>query len=73
MLVGDGLLPYGDYLEKELGDLLVQAPPHLNVVHASSVGWLGWLRLRSGKYEDVTKITPLYVRLSEAELKRKPE
>ena len=73
VLVGDGLLPYGDYLEKELGDLLVQAPPHLNVVHASSVGWLGWLRLRSGKYEDVTKITPLYVRLSEAELKRKPE
>mgnify|MGYP002749796230 FL=1 len=71
VLVGDGLLPYGDYLEKELGDLLVQAPPHLNLVHASSVGWLGWLKFRSGKYEDVSRITPLYVRPSEAELKRK--
>ena len=71
IVIGDGLLPFGDYLERELGDLLVQAPPHLNVVHASSVGWLGWLRLRSGRYEDVSKITPLYIRSSEAELKSK--
>lgn len=73
VLVGDGLLRYGDYLVKELGDLLVQPPPHLNVIHASSVAWLAWHKLRLGEHEDISSCTPLYVRPSEAELKRKSE
>jgi tRNA threonylcarbamoyladenosine biosynthesis protein TsaB len=71
VLIGDGLLSYGDYLKKELGNRLVVPPPHLSVIHASSVAWLGWHRLRSGEYDDVSSCTPLYVRPSEAELNRK--
>jgi tRNA threonylcarbamoyladenosine biosynthesis protein TsaB len=71
VIIGDGLLSYGDYLKRELGNRLVLAPPHLNVIHASSVAWLGWHRLRSGESEDVSRCAPLYVRPSEAELKRK--
>jgi len=71
VIIGDGLLSYGDYLKRELGNRLVLAPPHLSVIHASSVAWLGWHRLRSGESEDVSSCTPLYVRPSEAELNRK--
>jgi tRNA threonylcarbamoyladenosine biosynthesis protein TsaB len=70
VLVGDGLLQYGDYLAGELGELFLQAPPHLNVVHASSVAWLAGQMLRLGKHEDVSSCTPIYVRPSEAELNR---
>jgi tRNA threonylcarbamoyladenosine biosynthesis protein TsaB len=73
VLVGDGLLSYGDYLKRELGNRLVLAPPHLSVIYASSVAWLGWHRLQSGEHEDVCSCTPLYVRPSEAELNRKSE
>jgi tRNA threonylcarbamoyladenosine biosynthesis protein TsaB len=71
VLLGDGLLSYGDYLKSELGNRLVLAPPHLSVIHASAIAWLGWHRLRSGQFEDVSSCTPLYVRPSEAELHRK--
>jgi tRNA threonylcarbamoyladenosine biosynthesis protein TsaB len=70
VLVGDALLSYGDYLLGQLGERLVQAPPHLNIVHASSVAWLAWQKLRLGIHQDVSSCTPLYVRPSEAELKR---
>jgi tRNA threonylcarbamoyladenosine biosynthesis protein TsaB len=70
VFVGDALLSYGDYLSSNLGDRLLQAPPHLNIVHASSVAWLAWQMLRLGKHEDLSSCTPLYVRPSEAELNR---
>ena len=70
VIIGDGLLTFGDYLKRKLGNRLVPTPPHLSVIHASSVAWLGWRRLRSGESEEVSSCTPLYVRLSEAELNR---
>jgi tRNA threonylcarbamoyladenosine biosynthesis protein TsaB len=73
VLIGDGLLSYGDYLKRELGSRLVVPPPHLSVIYASSVAWLGWHRLRSGESDDVSTCTPLYVRPSEAELNRESE
>jgi tRNA threonylcarbamoyladenosine biosynthesis protein TsaB len=71
VLVGDGLVRYGDYLSERLDDRMLQAPPHLNIVHAVSVAWLAEHRLRAGLEEDVSGCTPLYVRPSEAEIKRK--
>ena len=68
VIIGDGLLAYGDYLKRELGARLVLPPPYLSVIHASSVAWLGWHKLRSGESEDVSSCTPLYVRASEAEI-----
>ncbi|MFP3869605.1 MAG: tRNA (adenosine(37)-N6)-threonylcarbamoyltransferase complex dimerization subunit type 1 TsaB [Syntrophobacteria bacterium] len=66
VLVGNGLLRYGAYLAGILGERLVQAPPHLNIVHATAVAWLAEQRLRRGMVEDVSTCTPLYVRPSEA-------
>ena len=68
VLLGDALLRYGDYLKSKLGARLHLVPPHLNVVHASSVAWLAWHKLRRGIHEDISSCTPLYVRPSEAEL-----
>jgi tRNA threonylcarbamoyladenosine biosynthesis protein TsaB len=70
LLVGDALLRYRDYLTDKLGERLHLVPPHLNVVHASSVAWLAWHKLRRGIHEDISSCTPLYVRPSEAELNR---
>jgi tRNA threonylcarbamoyladenosine biosynthesis protein TsaB len=70
LMLGDALLRYGDYFTNKLGDRLLLVPPHLNVVHASSVAWLAWHKLRSGIQEDLSSCTPLYVRPSEAELSR---
>jgi tRNA threonylcarbamoyladenosine biosynthesis protein TsaB len=73
VLVGDALMCYGDYWTSKIGDRLHLVPPHLNVVHASSVAWLAWLKLRSGIHQDIASCTPLYVRPSEAELNRMSE
>jgi tRNA threonylcarbamoyladenosine biosynthesis protein TsaB len=72
-VVGDALLRYGAYLSQHLGDRLVLAPDHLNIVHASSVAWLARQRLRRGMAEDISSCTPLYVRASEAEMNRTTE
>lgn len=70
VLVGDGLIRYGDYLAAELGDRMVRAPAHLNAIHGTSIAWLAMARLQRGLTENVSACVPLYVRPSEAELKR---
>jgi tRNA threonylcarbamoyladenosine biosynthesis protein TsaB len=71
VLLGDGLLRYGDVLAAGLGDLLVRAPTHLNAIRGASIGSLAMERLRRGLAEEISTCTPLYIRPSEAELARK--
>jgi tRNA threonylcarbamoyladenosine biosynthesis protein TsaB len=70
VLLGDGLLRYGDIVAAGLGDRLVRAPAHLNAIRGTSIGWLAMERLRQGLAEDISTCTPLYIRPSEAELAR---
>jgi tRNA threonylcarbamoyladenosine biosynthesis protein TsaB len=70
VVLGDGLLRYGDILAAGLGDRLVRAPAHLNAIRGASIGWLAVERLRRGRAEDISTCTPLYIRPSEAELAR---
>jgi tRNA threonylcarbamoyladenosine biosynthesis protein TsaB len=69
VFLGDGLSRYGDYLAAELGDRMVRAPDHLNVVYGSAIAWLAMARLQRGLREDLSACVPLYVRPSEAEIK----
>jgi tRNA threonylcarbamoyladenosine biosynthesis protein TsaB len=71
VLVGDGLLRYGNVLAAGLGDRLVRAPAHLNGIRGASIAWLAMERLRHGFAEEISTCTPLYIRPSEAELARK--
>jgi tRNA threonylcarbamoyladenosine biosynthesis protein TsaB len=71
VLLGDGLIRYGDYLAAELGDLMVRAPAHLNAIHGTAIARLAMARLEQGLREDLSLCSPLYVRPSEAEIKRR--
>ncbi len=62
VFVGDGLLRYGNHLSNQLGDRLLQAPPHLNIVHASCVAWMAWQMLQLGQQEAMSGCIPLCVR-----------
>lgn len=65
LMVGDGLLAYGDYWQSQLGDQLTVAPAHLWSPSAATLG------LMAGELDeplDVGTATPLYVRASDAEL-----
>lgn len=70
VLLGDGLLRYGDIVAAGLGHRLVRAPAYLNAIRGASIGWLAVERLRHGLAEDISTCTPLYIRPSEAELAR---
>jgi len=70
ILLGDGLLRYGDILAAGLRDHLVRAPAHLNAIRGASIAWLAMERLRQALAEDISTCTPLYIRPSEAELAR---
>ncbi|HYA03560.1 MAG TPA: tRNA (adenosine(37)-N6)-threonylcarbamoyltransferase complex dimerization subunit type 1 TsaB [Syntrophobacteria bacterium] len=70
VLLGDGLIRYGDYLAAELRDRMVRAPSHLNAIHGTSIAWLAMARLQRGLTENLAACAPLYVRPSEAEIKR---
>ncbi len=68
-LLGDGLAPYQDFFESELGEKLRVAPSHLMLPRASALASLALVKATQGQYEDVINMKPRYIRLSEAERK----
>lgn len=71
IFVGDALETLRGLLESRLGDRAGFAPPGRRLPSAACVGALGAVRLRAGETVDPTTLTPLYLRPSEAELKRR--
>ncbi|HWP96795.1 MAG TPA: tRNA (adenosine(37)-N6)-threonylcarbamoyltransferase complex dimerization subunit type 1 TsaB [Syntrophomonadaceae bacterium] len=71
ILVGDALTRYEDYLRGALGEAFLQAPPHLVLPRASALATLAMDKLQEGQTEDPFTLRPLYLRLSEAEVRRK--
>jgi tRNA threonylcarbamoyladenosine biosynthesis protein TsaB len=69
IFVGDGIKTYGDYLGKSLSSLALFPNSSLHLPHGSAVARLGSELLRKGESLDVKTFTPIYVRLSEAEIK----
>lgn len=66
---GDGWLVAGDFLRKKLGDLAIGAPGFYHVIRASVVGEIARMKFLAGESEDPLTAVPLYVRLSEAEVR----
>ncbi|MGE5418024.1 MAG: tRNA (adenosine(37)-N6)-threonylcarbamoyltransferase complex dimerization subunit type 1 TsaB [Acidobacteriota bacterium] len=69
VFTGDGLPVYGELLETELGALAKCAPRVLAYPSAASAARLAIKRMECGEIDDIYDITPVYVRLSEAEYK----
>lgn len=70
-LLGDGLTLYSDLLADALGERGRHVPSHLAHVRAASVASLAKARLQAtGVGDPVDRLVPIYVRPSEAEVKR---
>lgn len=70
LFVGDGARLYRREVVAVLGERARFAPPPLDRPFAASVAALGLSRLGRGETEDLARVEPVYLRKSEAELKR---
>jgi tRNA threonylcarbamoyladenosine biosynthesis protein TsaB len=71
IFVGDAVDTLGGLLEARLGDRARFAPAGRRLPSPACVGALGHALLRAGQTVDPAALTPLYLRPSEAELKRR--
>jgi tRNA threonylcarbamoyladenosine biosynthesis protein TsaB len=71
IFVGDGVKTYGEMLRNSLKSLAIFPSPSLHLPHASEIARLGEALLLKGEILDISTLTPIYVRPSEAELKFK--
>ncbi|NPB09104.1 MAG: tRNA (adenosine(37)-N6)-threonylcarbamoyltransferase complex dimerization subunit type 1 TsaB [Thermodesulfobacteria bacterium] len=71
VFLGDGLKPFGELLAASLGDDFLTVPENLNHPRPANVGVLARRRLLRGETDDPYRLLPLYLRPSEAELKRR--
>ncbi|MGI6434537.1 MAG: tRNA (adenosine(37)-N6)-threonylcarbamoyltransferase complex dimerization subunit type 1 TsaB [Syntrophomonadaceae bacterium] len=69
IMLGDGVAPYYDYFASCLGKRLLPVSPHLMLPRAAALGSLAWQAVETGKLEDAQTVKPLYIRLSEAEVR----
>lgn len=70
LFVGDGLSAFGSFWAEKLGERFETAPAHLRHPRAASVGLLARERALQNLFDDPLRLEPLYLRPSEAELKR---
>jgi tRNA threonylcarbamoyladenosine biosynthesis protein TsaB len=69
IFLGDGVKIYGDDLRNSLKSFAFFSPAPLHIPHGSAVARLGVELLLRREVLDLAGFTPLYVRLSEAEIK----
>jgi tRNA threonylcarbamoyladenosine biosynthesis protein TsaB len=71
IFVGDGIRAFGELLSRALGPRARMAPPGRRLPSAACVAQLGHSRLLSGEADEPARLTPIYIRPSEAELRRR--
>lgn len=68
LMVGDGLLSYGEFLKELMGERMTMAPLPLHYPSAAAIGFLCCEQLNKNDVMDLNSAVPLYVRASDAEL-----
>lgn len=71
LFCGDGILPYRQLICDRLGARALFLPPGEELPRASAVGLLAEWMLARGAAEDLRSVIPVYLRPSEAEVKRR--
>lgn len=71
IFLGEGAIIYKENIKKRLGSMAIFAQPQKMVPSPSNVAYLGMMKAKSGEFEDLIKLVPMYLRKSEAEIKRK--
>ena len=68
LMVGDGLITYGEVFREQLGQWLTCAPVSLYYPSAAAVGFLSAEKFLTNDVLDLDSAAPCYVRASDAEL-----
>jgi len=69
IFLGDGVERYGGLITKSLGKSALFAPKAMRLASAGSIAELGLKKLKGSEGTNLFKVRPLYLRLSDAELK----
>ncbi len=70
VFLGDGVEVCRELITQKLAAKALFAPLHLGFLRGTTVAELGLKRLGRGESDDITSLVPIYVRPSDAELKR---
>lgn len=70
LFLGEGSIIYREAIKTALGNSAVFAPPQHMVPSPSNVAFLGMKKAEKGAFDDPVKLTPCYLRKSEAEIKQ---
>jgi len=70
IFIGNGAKLYREIIEKKLGEKAVFASEKQNIIQASSIAYLGRDRFTNLNTEDNTQFVPVYIRKSDAEIKK---
>lgn len=72
VFLGDGVKVCQELITQRLAAKALFAPLHLGFLRGTTVAELGLKRLGRGESDDISSLVPIYVRPSDAELKRGP-
>ncbi len=70
IFLGEGALIYRTNILNKLGEKAIFAAPQLMTPSASNVAYLGMKKAKRGDFDDIVKTVPMYLRRSEAEIKK---
>jgi tRNA threonylcarbamoyladenosine biosynthesis protein TsaB len=70
IFLGDGVEACRRPIESQFGGRAIFAPRHFGTPRASAVGMLALRLLEQGRADDVARVEPIYVRRSDAEIRR---
>lgn len=68
IFLGDGIKKYRDIIKDKIGKDALFIDSQLNLPVATSIAFLGLNKLKKGEEDDISTITPFYLRKSEAEI-----
>jgi len=70
VFLGDGVEVCRELIVERLAEKALFAPLHLGFLRGTTVAELGLRRIRRGEPDDIASLVPIYVRPSDAEIKR---
>lgn len=68
IFLGDGIKKYRDIIKEKIGKDALFVDSQLNLPVATSIAFLGLNKLEKGEEDDISTLTPFYLRKSEAEI-----
>jgi len=68
IFLGDGIKKYRDIIKEKIGKDALFIDSQINLPMATSIAFLGLNKLKKGEEDDISTLTPFYLRKSEAEI-----